>query len=366
MTQKNNEKFIKKCITLAKKGEGKVSPNPLVGAIVTDKNGVVAGYGWHKKYGEAHAEVNAVNMAKENNVDIKGGTIYVSLEPCSHQGKTPPCADMIIKEGFKKVVIGCVDPNPVVSGNGIKKLKNAGIEVVTGVLENECKALNEIFIKNQTEQRPFVAIKTATTQDGYIATSTGSSKWITSEKSRNYVQKLRNKYDAILTGSGTIIADNPSLTCRIKNGRNPIRVIIDSKGITPADAKVFNNDGTKVYLAVFENTNTQKYPDNVIIIKCPKNDENKIDLEVLTQKLYEKGIRSILVEAGGKLNGAFIKAELVDRLYHFIAPKLLADSTGKKFAEGYNVTDINQALKYEITNICNLKPDILIEARLST
>lgn len=365
MTQKNNEKFIKKCITLAKKGEGKVSPNPLVGAIVTDKNGVVAGYGWHKKYGEAHAEVNAVNMAKENNVDIKGGTIYVSLEPCSHQGKTPPCADMIIKEGLKKVVIGCVDPNPIVSGNGIKKLKNAGIEVVTGVLKEECKALNEIFIKNQTEQKPFVAIKTATTQDGYIATSTGSSKWITSEKSRNYVQKLRNKYDAILTGSGTIIADNPSLTCRMKNGHNPIRVIIDSKGITPADAKVFNNDGTKVYLAVFENTNTQKYPDNVEIIKCPKNDENKIDLEVLTQKLYEKGIRSILVEAGGKLNGAFIKAELVDRLYHFIAPKLLADSAGKKFAEGYNVTDINQALKYEITNVHNLKPDILIEARLS-
>lgn len=363
MTQKNNEKFIKKCINLAKKGEGKVSPNPLVGAIVTDKNGVVAGYGWHKKYGEAHAEVNAVKMAKENNIDIQGGTIYVSLEPCSHHGKTPPCADMIIKEGIKKVVIGCVDPNPIVSGNGIKKLKNARIEVVTGVCENECKELNEIFIKNQTSQKPFVAIKTATTIDGYIATSTGSSKWITSEKSRNYVQKLRNKYDAILTGSGTILADNPSLTCRAKKGRNPIRVIVDSKSITPADAKVFNNDGIKVYLAVFEDTDVSKYSDNVEIIICPKNNENKIDLEVLTQKLYEKGIRSILVEAGGKLNGAFIKAGLADKLYHFIAPKMLADATGKKFVEGFDITDINQSLKLKITNTRKLEPDILIESR---
>lgn len=362
MTQNPDKKFIKKCITLAKKGEGKVSPNPLVGAIVTDKNGVVAGYGWHKKYGEAHAEVNAVKMAKENNINIKGGTIYVSLEPCSHHGKTPPCADMIIKEGIKKVVIGCVDPNPIVSGNGIKKLKNAGIEVVTGVCEKECKKLNEIFIKNQIEQKPFVAIKTATTLDGYIATSTGSSKWITSEKSRNYVQKLRNKYDAILTGSGTILADNPSLTCHAPKGRNPIRVIVDSKGITPADAKVFNNDDTKIYLAVFENTNTSKYPDNIEIITCPKNNENKINLVVLMQKLYEKGIKSILVEAGGKLNGAFIKAGLADKLYHFVAPKLLADSTGKKFAEGFDITDINQSLKLKITKTRNLEPDILIEA----
>lgn len=364
MTTKNNEKFIKKCISLAKKGEGKVSPNPLVGAVVTDKNGVVAGYGWHKKYGEAHAEVNAVKMAKENNIDIKGGTIYVSLEPCSHHGKTPPCADMIIKEGIKKVVIGCIDPNPIVAGNGIKKLKAAGIEVVTGVLENECKELNEIFIKNQTQQKPFVAIKTATTADGYIATSTGSSKWITSEKSRNYVQKLRNKYDAILTGSGTVIADNPSLTCRKKNGRNPIRIIIDSNAITPPEATVFNNDGTKVIMAVSKNANTKKYPDNVEFIVCPTNKESgKIDLEYLIQQLYEKGIRSVLVEAGGKLNGAFIKAKLADKLYHFIAPKLLADSTSKNFAEGFDIKDINQSIKLKDTKTRILNPDILIETR---
>ena len=157
MTQKNNEKYIKKCIKLARKGEGKVSPNPLVGAVILDKNGKIAGYGWHQKYGEAHAEVNAVKMAKEKGIDIKGGTIFVSLEPCSHFGKTPPCCDLIIKEGLKKAVIGCIDPNPIVSTRGIQKLKKAGIEVVTGVLENECKKLNEIFIKNQLDNKPFMA-----------------------------------------------------------------------------------------------------------------------------------------------------------------------------------------------------------------
>ena len=193
MTQKNNEKYIKKCIKLARKGEGKVSPNPLVGAVILDKNGKIAGYGWHQKYGEAHAEVNAVKMAKEKGRDIKGGTIFVSLEPCSHCGKTPPCCNLIIKEGLKKAVIGCVDPNPIVSGRGIQKLKDAGIEVVTGILENECKKLNEIFIKNQLDNKPFIAIKTASTLDGKIATKNGSSKWITTEKARN-PHRLRHCY----------------------------------------------------------------------------------------------------------------------------------------------------------------------------
>ena len=363
MTQKNNEKYIKKCIKLAIKGEGKVSPNPLVGSVILDKIGKIAGYGWHQKYGEAHAEVNAVKMAKEKGIDIKGGTIFVSLEPCSHFGKTPPCCDLIIKEGLKKAVIGCVDPNPIVSGRGIQKLKDAGIEVVTGILENECKKLNEIFIKNQLDNKPFIAIKTASTLDGKIATKNGSSKWITTEKARKHVQKLRNKYDAILTGSGTVIADNPSLTARIKNGTNPIRVIIDSNGRTSAESKVFNNDGTKVFLAVFAQTDTSKYPENVEIIKCPKLESTgKIDLQFLTRKLYEKGVRSILVEAGGTLNGAFIKEKLADKLYQFIAAKILGDKDGKNFAEGFDISDINNCVKLNITNVKMFNQDILIEA----
>ena len=361
--QKTYEKYMKKCISLARKGEGKVSPNPLVGSVILDKNGKIAGYGWHKKYGEAHAEVNAVKMAEQNNIDIKGGTIFVSLEPCSHYGKTPPCADLIIAKGIKKAVIGCVDPNPIVAGRGIQKLKDAGIEVITGVLEEECKKLNEIFIKNQLEQKPFAAIKTAATLDGRIATKTGSSKWITSDKAREYVQKLRNKYDAILTGSGAVIADNPSLTCRMKNGVNPVRVVLDSNALTQPDSKVFNNDGTRVFLAVFEGTDTSKYPENVEIIYCPKNSESgKIDLLFLTEALYQKGIRSILIEAGGVLNAAFIKAGLCDKLYQFAAPKILGDNNGRSFADGFDITDINDCVQLKIERVKMFEPDVLIES----
>ena len=355
------EKYIKKCLQLAKKGEGFVSPNPLVGAVVLDKNGNVAGCGWHKKFGEAHAEVNAFEEAKKNNIDVKGGTIFVSLEPCSHFGKTPPCADLIIKKGIKKVVIGCKDPNPKVDGGGIKKLKEAGIEVVTNILEEECMRLNEIFFKNQTKNMPFVAIKTATTMDAKIASRTGSSKWITSQKARSYVQKLRNKYDAILTGSGTVLADNPYLTCRLKNGRNPARIIVDSKQITSFEANIYSDDGTKVFLAVSENSKPKDYGSNVEIIKCPLAD-NKIDLNYLISKLYEKGIRSILIEAGGSLNGAFLKAGLVDKVYQFIAPKILGDKEAKNFAEGFCVDKISDSIKLKIHKVKIFEPDILIEA----
>lgn len=357
------EKHIKRCIELAKKGEGSVSPNPLVGAVVLDKNGNIAGEGWHAKYGEAHAEVNAFKDAEEKNIDVTGGTIFVSLEPCSHYGKTPPCADLIIKKGIKKAVIGCKDPHPKVNGGGIKKLKDAGIEVITGVLEKECTTLNEIFFKNLSHNRPFIAIKTAATLDGKIATKTGSSKWITSEKAREHVQKLRNKYDAILTGSGTVIADNPSLTCRMNQGRNPIRVVIDSMLKTPIDCKVYKNDGTKVYLACAQDTPDKVYGDNVELIRCPLFN-GKVDLEFLTAQLFEKGIRSILIEAGGMLNGAFIKAGLADKLYQFIAPKILGDVEAKGFVEGFDVSDINDGLKLEIVSVQSFAPDILVETMI--
>ena len=354
---------MKRCIALAQKGEGKVSPNPLVGAIILDKKGNIAGFGWHKKFGKAHAEVNAVKMADYNKIDIEGGTIIVSLEPCSHYGKTPPCSDLIIERGIKKAVIGCVDPNPLVSGRGIEKLTNAGIEVIQGILEKECKSLNEIFIKNQIDKTPFIAIKTAVTLDGKIASKTGSSKWITGEKARNYVQRLRNKYDAILTGSGTVIADNPSLTCRMKNGINPVRVIIDSKAVCGSDSKVFNDDGTRVFWIVSENIDAEHENKNVEVIKCPLNKKSgKIDLNYLIQLLYEKGIRSILVEAGGKLNGAIIKQGLADKLYQFCAPKILGDKEGINFTEGFDINDINDCIKLKIKRVKKFDPDVLIEA----
>ena len=359
------EKYMKKCITLAKKGEGRVSPNPLVGAVILDKNGNIIGQGWHQKYGEAHAEVNAFKDALSKGHDVKNGTIIVNLEPCSHYGKTPPCADLIIKKGIKKVVIGCIDPNPKVDGGGIKKLKEAGIEVITGILEKDCKKLNEVFFKNQLQQCPFIVIKTATTLDGKIATKTGSSKWITSDKSRNLVQRLRNKYDAILTGSGTVISDNPSLTCRMKNGKNPIRIIIDSTLKTPPDAKVYQNDGTRVIIACADNIEPKNYGENVEFIMCPlEKTTSKIDLKYLIIKLYEKGIKSILIEAGGILNGAFIKNNLADKLYHFVAPKITGDNNSMSFVNGFDTTDINKSIKLTITDVKHVIPDIMIEAEI--
>lgn len=366
MQNKLYEKYMRKCINLAKKGEGFVSPNPLVGAVILDKNGNVAGYGRHEKYGEAHAEVNAVNMAEANGSDIKGGTIFVSLEPCSHYGKTPPCADLIIAKGLKKVVAGCVDPNPKVAGKGLEKLKNAGLEVVSGVLEEECKKLNEIFIKNQLEKKVFVAIKTATTMDGKIASRTGNSKWITSEKSRNFVQKLRNKYDAILTGSGTVLADNPLMTCRLKNGRNPVRVIVDSCAATQTGSNVYKNDETAVILAVKDDIKTaNKYPENVKILKCPLCAKSgKIDLEFLLAKLYETGIRSVLVEAGAGLNGALLAAGLVDKVYQFVAPKILGDKEAIGFVRGLQPEKIDDGIKLNIEAVKTFDPDVMLECRV--
>lgn len=358
---KQYEKLMKKCIALAKRGNGKVSPNPMVGAIIFDNDFNVISTGYHQKYGEAHAEVNAI---KNTNINLKGKSIIVTLEPCSHHGKTPPCADLIIEKGFKKVVIGMVDPNPLVAGKGILKLQEAGIEVITGILEDECKSLNEVFIKNHVEKKPFITIKTATTLDGKIATSTGSSKWITGEKSRNYVQKLRNDYDAILTGSRTIIEDNPNLNCRLKNGKNPIRIILDTNLKTNPKSNPYKNDGTKIIIAIKKNievSKIKKFPKYIEFIECNLKDSH-IGLNELINKLYEKRITSILVEAGGTLNSAFIKEELADKLIQFIAPKIIGDKNAISFVENINIKDINKSIKLKTSKIKTFDDDIMIES----
>lgn len=350
-------KYIKKCIELAKAGEGHVSPNPLVGAVIIDNKGNTVGEGCHKQYGEAHAEVNALEMA---GVSAQGATLFVSLEPCSHYGKTPPCADLVIERGIKKLIVGMTDPNPEVSGRGIKKCQQAGIEVITGVLEDECKKLNEIFIKNMLEQKPFVAIKTACTMDGKIATKTGSSKWITSSEAREEVQRLRNKYDAIITGSNTVVADNPSMNCRIDGGMNPIRIVVDSTLKTSPDSKIYNDDETRTIIATINQHSSVHYPQNVEFIVCPLLDE-KIDLSFLIDKLYQQGIRSILIEAGAVLNGAFVKQSLVDKVYMYMAPKILGDKDSKSWVEGFDVDDINKSQNIIFGEIKNFSPDILVE-----
>ena len=354
------KKYMKMCIALAKKSEGRVSPNPLVGAVVLDKNGLVAGKGRHEKYGCAHAEVNALAQAGGRAV---GGTIIVNLEPCSHYGKTPPCADLIIKKGIKKLVVGMIDPNPKVCSRGIQKCKEAGIEVISNVLEEECKALNEVFIKNQTEKKPFIAIKTAVTSDGKIASAIGDSKWITNEKSRKYVHSLRNKYDAILTASNTVLADNPQMTCRIKNGRNPIRIIVDSDLRCSHDFRIFEDNCSKIIVAVKQTVEEEKirqFPSHIHFIKCPVH-EGKIDLKYLADKLFEEGICSILIEAGGILNGAFLKNNLVDKIYQFIAPKVLADKNAKNWAEGCSSERIEDCFRLSLVRSKFFDGDILLE-----
>lgn len=356
----NYEKYMKKCIKLALKADGKTSPNPLVGCVVLDKNGKEISTGYHTAYGEPHAEANA--LSKLSNEEAEGGTLIVNLEPCSHFGKTPPCADLIIKKGIKRLVVGMQDPNPLVAGDGIRKCKNAGIEVIENVLHNEVMALNESFLKNMTEKACFVSIKTATTLDGKIATKTGSSKWITSDKARKEVQRIRNHYDAILTTSSTIIKDNPSMTCRLKNGKNPVKIILDRELKTNFNSKIYASSGEKIYIVVDENLDEDKItaiPTHVVAIKCPTNNY-RLDLTYLFEKLFELGIMNILIEAGGKLNGALVSLGLVDKIYQFIAPKVLGDKNGINAFEGRNIIEISNTINFKVVDIADFKPDFLV------
>ena len=328
----NNEFFMKKCLELASLSEGRVSPNPLVGCVIVNDNGEIIAQGRHEKYSEAHAEQNALKIAGSN---AKNATLFVNLEPCNHYGKTPPCAKLIAEAGIKKVVVGTRDLNKKAQG-GIEYLIEKGVQVEVGILEDECRKLNEIFFFSLNNNRPFVAIKTATTLDGKIAAPDNSSKWITSANARNEVQRLRNKYDAILTTSKTVQIDNPSLTCRMENGRNPIRIVVDRHNVLNDEYKIFNNDGTE-------------------IIKFSG------ELSELMDFLFKKQIKSLLVEAGGMFNGALLKAGYVDKIYQFIAPKILGNNSGVSAYDGLNTTNINSALDFEIKNIKNFTPDVMLE-----
>lgn len=339
----NYENYMKKCIELAKNGEGQTSPNPMVGCIVLDKNENEISTGYHHKYGDNHAERDA--LLKLHNGEEKGGTLIVNLEPCSHHGKTPPCADLIIERGLKKVVIGMQDVNPIVAGNGINKLQKAGIEVISGIMEEECKKLNEIFIKNMTQNKCFIAIKTATTLDGKIATSNGSSKWITSSTAREKVKEIRNCYDAIMTTSSTILADNPTMLHRKK-------IILDRRLKTNLEAPIYKNG--EIYLF---NETLDMFEGGVNFIKTPVI-ANKLDLEFVFERAYELGIKSILIESGGILNGSALK--YTDKIYHFIAPKITGDNSSLSCFNFQKINDINNSLNFGIESIEHFEPDILL------
>ena len=341
---KQYDLLMKKCIELAKQAQGETSPNPLVGCIVLNDIGEIISTGYHKKYGENHAERDALLKLD----DAKNCTLIVNLEPCSHYGKTPPCADLIIEKGVKRVVYGMKDVNPIVAGNGLKKLIDAGIEVIGPILEDECRKLNEIFIKNQVEHKTFVALKTATTIDGKIATSTNDSKWITSDFAREEVRNIRKRYDAILTSSSTILADNPTMEHKCK-------VILDRKLKTNFQMTIYKQGKIFVFHSLKNQSSLSN--NNLQYIYTPIVN-NKLDIEFILEELYKRGIMSVLIEAGGKLNGSFLP--YIDRLYHFVAPKILGDNNGKSCFYGKDVEKISNCTNLNFESVELFPPDILV------
>ncbi len=353
------EKYMRTALDLAKKGIGKVNPNPLVGAVIV-KNGKIISGGFHEKYGGFHAERNAILNCSE---DLTGAEMYVTLEPCCHHGKTPPCTDIIIKSGIKRVVIGCVDDNPIVKNKGIQILKNNGIEVITGVLEKECRKLNEIFfhyIKNKT---PFVIMKYAMTADGKIASATGDSKWITDEPSRIHVHETRNQVMGIMAGIGTVLSDNPLLTCRIKDGTNPTRIICDSKLRIPINSNIVNTaKEIPTIIACGKNIDPNKKKEleerGVEIINT---NTEQTDLKALMKILGERGIDSVLLEGGGTLNYTALKEGIVNKIHVYIGHKIIGGAAAKTPVGGLGIDLIKNAVILEPENIEKIGKDLFIE-----
>ncbi|MDF2656237.1 MAG: riboflavin biosynthesis protein RibD [Bacillota bacterium] len=377
-TAELDKRYMKRAMELARLGQGRTAPNPLVGAILV-KDGRVIGEGWHECFGQAHAEVNAIQNAEKFHENPAGSTLYVNLEPCCHYGKTPPCTELIIKSGIARVVIGMMDPNPMVSGRGAEILQKAGISITTGVLEEDCRRLNEIFIHFITTRRPFVTIKAAVSLDGKIAAHTGASKWITGENARREVQALRNQCTAVMVGVNTVIQDDPELTCRLPEGRNPLRIILDSNLRIPRKSKVLAGTepipvrtmeepvGTEeqTILACTEEADMQAANEleamGAKVLRC-RSRSGQVDLMDLMNKLGSLGIDSILLEGGGTVNAAAISQGIVNKLLLFMAPKILGGATAKTFVEGLGASTPDCAQQFQIQDVGLCGEDIRITA----
>lgn len=357
-----DEFFMEKAIRLAKIGEGKVNPNPLVGAIIVKENRIIS-QGYHEKFGQPHAEINAIESSRES---LKDATIYVTLEPCCHYGKTPPCVDKIIENKFKRVVVGTLDPNPLVSGKGVKKLRENGIEVLVGVLEEKCKEINEIFNYNMIKNKSFVAIKWAMTLDGKIATKNYDSKWISSKKSRIYAHKLRNRFTAVMVGINTVLKDNPMLTCRLDGGVNPIKIIVDSNLKIPLECNLVKTKESKTIVATIckDKEKILKLKELGVEVIVTKENKNKVDLIDLTLNLYKRGIDSILVEGGGNLIYSILEEKIANKIYAFICPKIIGGRESVTAVEGIGKGKISECFEIKKWNIRKIDNDILIEGEV--
>ncbi len=354
----NDLSYMSLALDLARNTLGQTSPNPVVGSVVVN-NGEIVGMGAHLKAGTEHAEVHALHMAKDR---ARGATIYVTLEPCSHHGRTPPCADLIIERGIMRVVIACLDPNPLVAGRGVEKLRKANIEVEIGVLEARALELNKVFFHYIKTKKPFVTIKTATSLDGKIATATGESKWITGPAAREDVHQLRHEHDGILVGVGTVLADNPSLTTRTAaGGKNPVRIILDHQLRTPLNSNVVT-DGladtwiiTTVQAPLEKKVALEKTNVKVLSLNSPM-----IEIEELLRLLGEKGITSLFVEGGGTVNDSFMRSRYINEVITYFAPKLIGGKHSPTSFSGIGHQAMADVLQLSIKEVRQVGDDLKI------
>ena len=345
-------------IDLAKKASGQTSPNPVVGSVVV-KDGEIVGFGAHLKAGEAHAEVNAIRMAGDK---ARGATVYVTLEPCNHHGKTPPCSELLIHSKVKRVVIASIDPNPLVAGAGIKKLERAGIHVDVGICNQEALALNDVFFHYIKTKKPYVSLKTAASLDGKTATVTKDSKWITGEDARLDVHRYRHQHDAILVGVGTVIADNPSLTTRLPGGgKNPVRIILDTHLKMPIDARVITDKQAPTWIIAGSEADDEKIAaftsQQVSVIKMQTG---RIEIDPLLRLLGDRGITSLFIEGGATVNGSFLKAGAINQVITYIAPKLIGGAEAPTMIGGEGFRTIGECLNLTIKECTMIGQDIKI------
>lgn len=357
----NKNKLMQLALELAKKGENKTFPNPNVGAIIF-KNGKIIGKGYHRFFGDNHAEINALKQAGN---DAENSTLIVTLEPCSHHGKTPPCVDAIIKANIKKVIVGIIDPNPLVSGNGIKKLKEAGIEVETGILKNKLDSFYKDYSKKFIEKKSFVVLKYAMTLDGKIASITGDSKWISSQKSRDWVHRFRTGFDGILVGVNTIIKDNPVLSSHGK-GKNPVRIVIDPELEIPISSKVLNDKLPTVIIYSTENKEekiVEIKKRNKFLIQI-KSHSGIIDFKKILDELRRISIFSVLIEGGGFTAWNSLRDGVVNEIVTFISPKIIGGKDALTPVEGDGIEKIEKAIKTKIVEVKKIDEDVFIRSKV--
>ncbi len=359
-----DREYMLRAIELAAKGAGHTNPNPMVGAVIV-KDGRIIGEGYHEQYGSLHAERNALKNCAERGESAEGAVMYVTLEPCCHYGKQPPCTEAVIASGIKKVFVGSSDPNPKVAGKGVQILRDAGIEVTEGFLKEACDDLNPVFFHYISTGEPFVALKYAMTADGKIATGSGKSQWITNEEARAHVHELRNYYTGILAGIGTVLADDPLLTCRREGGRNPVRIILDSRLRIPVESKLIDtakevplilvcselvNDDRKVFLREL----------GAEVLEVPENPDGTVSIPEALKALGKRGIDGILVEGGGTVNASFVQSGKVNRVYTYIGAKIFGGSGKFTPVSGCGIDCVEEAMILSDPSVRTFGDDVLI------